>query len=582
MRLASLIFLFLSAYAGAQQSGVSQSPYAAQQRSNPLNNFVLRLGLPVFTHGPGFDIGDVTPSFIRTGTNSFYQYGANQCSWGSAVSSLTQNTGTGGGTGKNSCTSPGVMDTIKSNLTLSFAPNSIVPISPAVNSDFCGDWVESFTKIGSTYYAFVHNEGPCNYTIMGQSNLSVSMWTSSTGAPASWSPMAVEGVSPGTIISSQEPPEATFLTGFGDGSMFPSPDGKWLYAYLAFYCDSSICDYHNAVARAPANAPGPGNWSFLYQGCFCAPALNNPYNATLKLPNADLFKWVGANVATMPGTPYTAISVDGKDHTFNIPTLENYNGLAVSIALDYVHFTTLHSPIINFDFQNFGGRPTPDDLYVYSTLLDGTSGSNVLSNPANMALWSLYVPPNNSLNSRYLVQYPVTMTRLTTAQRLSGIPQVAISLETYQNTSTGQIYSGHRRSTTVNPSAGISSDGATETGWAPAGFLGYILTACPYSVTINACDANGARIANRIEECWSGAAADDYQLHIDTGGTAGSCPSGWTHVRTVGWLFQNAQAFGTTAIYACSLTATGTHFSSVSQTCNGQTFIALLGYAASN
>jgi len=66
MRLASLIFLFLSAYAGAQQSGVSQSPYAAQQRSNPLNNFVLRLGLPVFTHGPGFDIGDVVPCFTNT------------------------------------------------------------------------------------------------------------------------------------------------------------------------------------------------------------------------------------------------------------------------------------------------------------------------------------------------------------------------------------------------------------------------------------------------------------------------------------------------------------------------------------
>ena len=194
----------------------------------------------------------------------------------------------------------------------------------------------------------------------------------------------------------------------------------------------------------------------------------------------------------------------------------------------------------------------------------------------------MYVPPNNSLNSRYMVEYPVTMTTLTPAQRLLGIPQAAISLETYQNTSTGNTYSGHNRTTTVNPSAGISSDGATEMGWAPSGFLGYIMTACPSSVTINACDANGAPIANRIEECWSGSSTDDYELQIDTNGSIGSCPSGGpTSARPAGYT-NTRKCSERPRFMPVQCTSAGTHFSSVSASCNGQTVIGLLGYATSH
>lgn len=583
MRLASLILLFLSGYAMAQ-SGVKQSPYASKNQNGPLNAIKMRLGLPVLTHGPGYDFGDVPQSFVNTGS-AIYSYNANQCGWGFTVTSLTQNTGVAGSTGANTCTSPGTGDTIQSNGILSFTPNTIAAIPPAQNTNICGSWPEASYKVGVTWFMLVHDEGPCNYAVFGQTNESMSMWTSSTGAPGSWSPMVVGGVSNGTIISSTEAPTSgpLALTGFGNGSMIPDENGQWMYAYVSFFSASNLSDYHNAVARAPMTALGPGNWMMEYQGCFCIPALNNTFNTVSQLPNADLFPlWINSAVATMPGSAYKVIVVDGFDHAFNIPTQETYNGIALSIALSYTGpFTTLHSPILNYDTQTFGGRPLPSDSYVYAIIKNNSDGSSVLSKNS-AALWTMWMPPNNSLNSRYVVEYPITISSLSKTDQNFRVPQIAISLETYQNTSSGNPYSGSARSTTVNPAAGISSDGAIETGWAAQSFLGYILTSCPGSATINACDANGAQIANRIEECWSGATLDDYQLQIDTNGTAGSCPSGWTHVRTAGWLYKHAQAFGTTAIYACSRTATGTHFSSISSTCNGQTFIALLGYAASN
>src|SRR4029077_779667 len=228
-------------------------------------------------------------------------------------------------------------------------------------------------KYGGTYYAFVHNEGPCHAGGPTQySNLSVSAWSSATGAPGSWSLMAVPGVSPGTIISSDEQPELSWLTGYGDGSVIPDDTGNWAYAYMAFYSDSSRSDYKNVIARAPMGQFGPGNWTFLYTGCWCKPALNNGFDVPSRLPQADLINWVGANNATMssPGqvTPYKVLAVDGKNHAYNYPTSETYEGIALSVSLDYLSFTTLHMPLVNYDSQNYNGRPTPDDLYVYSIL----------------------------------------------------------------------------------------------------------------------------------------------------------------------------------------------------------------------
>jgi hypothetical protein len=574
--------LLASSLAFARSDSATGSPYFATAQSSSIAAIKIRTGVPIITHGPGYDLADVMPSFIMAGPRTYYEYGGNQASWGTTTTSLSQYTGVGGGVGSNSVLSPGTGDTLKSSLTLSFPPNSIPAISPAQNTDSCGDWVTSFYKVGSTYYAWDHNEGPCNYAVGDQSNESSSIWTSSTGAPGSWSPMVSSGISNGTVVSSTEPPETHALTGFGDATMIPDNTGKYMYAYLSFYCDSSICDYHNAVARAPIRSLGPGNWTLLYKGCFCAPALNNPYNSTTKLPEADLIPWVGSSVATMHGTPFRVIATDGKGHAYwkGNPG-QNIAGVGFSVSQDYITFYTFPWPLLNYDFQHFNGRPTPDDLYLYDILRNDLDGSSSLA-ANHFDHWVIWVPPNNSLNSRYVVRYPAKMAVMTVAQQHTGIPQVGVTLETYLNTSKGNVYSGRLRSTTVSPFAGITADGATETGWAAQTFLGYMMTFCPESMSdLSACDAVGAKVANRIEECWS-SSTDDYQLHIDTNGIAGNCPSGWEHVRTAGWLYKAAQVFGTNPIEACENASSGYHYASIDVTCGGQTPVSFLGWAPNN
>jgi hypothetical protein len=239
--------------------------------------------------------------------------------------------------------------------------------------------------------------------------------------------------------------------------------------------------------------------------------------------------------------------------------------------------TVMPFPLINYDVQNFNGRPTLDDLYLYAIFRNDVDGSSVL-NDRHFAYWVIYVPPNNSLTSRYVLQYPASMSLMSTDQQVSGIPQMAITLETYRNASARNQYSGRLRTTTVSPIPGVMTDGATEADWTPQSSLGYIMTKCPNSVDLNQCDAKGALVGTRIEECWQ-SSTDDYQLRIDTNGVSGSCPNGWTHLRTAGWLYKFPQSFATKPIYACYNQKEEYHFSSNDAACNSQSVEGLLGYA---
>ena len=601
------------AHAQEQQDGLPSSPYLAAQQANPLNSLKIRLGAPVLPFGPSAVIGDTMPNFIYTGS-TYYVFGANQAPWETtATSPTTGYSGTGAGSsgpsvgttavtvgyganvsgtttqviGHNYNIGPPVgTATFPSSWSQPLPDQQLAALSPGTATDQCGAWPTSSYQISGTWYLFVHNEGPCDYVDplgsgqIGYTNESSSLWSSSTGAPGTWT--AVTGAnSPGTIISSLEPLAPGWLTGVGDATMIPGTDG-YMYAYSTFYCPYAVCDYQNAVARAPMTNLAPGQWKFLYGGCWCAPALNNPWDTTSNLPHADLIPFVGSSVVTMPNMPYKVLAVDGKNHAYwRFSDGSNIGGIALSISLNYSTFYTFPAPLVNYDFQNFTGRPSADDLYLYSTFRDDVTGGSVLS-ATHAALWSIYVPPNNSLSSRYYEEWPATISQMTMPQRLSGMPQIGVTLETWQNTSTGHAWSGHYRTTTVNPYAGIISDGATETGWATSSSLGYVMTNCPASSSsVQSCDTNGAVVANRIEECWSGASADDYQLHIDTNGTTGSCPSTWAHVRTVGWLYKAPQAFGTNPVYACEYSTTY-HYAATDPACNGNTVIGLLGYALSN
>jgi hypothetical protein len=432
---------------------------------------------------------------------------------------------------------------------------------------------------------------------LGYTNEGSGLWLSSTGAPGTWTALTGAG-SPGTILSSLEPIVLGWLTGFGDTTVFPSDDG-YVYAYGTFYCQYSICDYHNAVARAPATAIAPGNWRMRFQGAFSEPALNNKWNNATHLPNADLIPFVGSSIVTMPGTPYKAISVDGKNHAYwlRYPG-QNVAGMGFSISLDYFNFTTFAAPILNYDYQNFGGRSygsTPPqgscaaaglpancgDLYLYSTLRSDVDGSSVLA-PGHFALWSIYVPPNTSLDNRYYAEWDATMTQMSPSEQLTGEPQMGVALETWINASTGSDYSGTRRSTTVNPFASQLGDGVTEPGWSQQEFLGYLMTNCPYSNSdVGACDAVGKQVAVRIEECWF-PGSDDYGLKIDdnaTDGRVGNCAPGWQHSRTPGWLWKSQPPFPARPVYGCIDNGNGHHFAANDNGCHGQTNLGLLGWA---
>ena len=454
---------------------------------------------------------------------------------------------------------------------------------------------------------------------IGYTNMSGSIWASTLGAkdggPGTWTPLTGAG-SPGTFISSLEPIKKGWLTGIGDGTIIVGDDG-YLYDYSTYYSDGVYTDYTIVISRAPITNPAPGNWQTLYQGCFCAPSLNNPYNAAADAPYADLQYFTGSYAATMStqANPslFKVLIPDGKNHDYwrkNIPHGQNIAGIGLSISLDYKSFYTFPAPLVNYDFSNFNGRPSFDDLYVYAVFRDDVTGGSTLD-PSHFALWSIYVPPNNSLSSRYFVEWPVVAGTLSKSEQNEGIPQIAVALETWHNTSTGNPYSGRYRTTTVNPTAGVTpatvtttvsgvttttvnsnADGITEPGWFNNQLLGYVATNCPNSTAdIASCDANG--IANRIGECWSGeqhmtgsaadngtASNDDYMLVIDANGTSGSCSSGWKHARTIGWLYKNQPPFGGNEIFSCYNSTAQYHFAVANDnTCGGLGGAVLLGWA---
>jgi len=589
------------------------SQYVTATKTNPLSSIKIRLAPPALTFGPSTVNMDTEPTFIcpTPGSSPCYVLNANQAPWEIAATSTTtgyggsddgsqtfgtstQTTGYGSVSGgltsqimaHNFNASPLGTTTLTSNWSQPLPDNTITATSPGISTNQCGSWPTSTYKVGSTWYMLVHNEGPCDYSDplgngqIGYTNESMSLWQSTTAAPGSWTAVTGSG-SPGTIISSTITPIPGWVTGIGDSTMIPGSDG-YMYVYVTFYCELDSCSYKNGIARAPMSNMAPGNWMFLYGGCFCAPALNNYFDSVAQIPHADKIPYVGSSAATMLGTPYKVLISDGRNHAYwrHYPG-SNIGGIGLSISLDYKTFYTFPAPLVNYDFLNFGGRPSPDDLYLYNILRNDYDGSSTLAE-GHWNLWGVYVPPNNSLGSRYLIVWPATMTQLSITQIEQGVPQMGVTLETWHNTSTGNSYSGKFRTTTVNPYAGVTSDGAVEPGWSQNSFLGYVMTNCPGSTyNVQICDSNGANIAVRIEECWN-TGNDNYALQIDTNGTSGSCPSGWEHLRTIGWLYKSPQTFGTNPVYSCYNSSANYYFSSNDPACNGQTVQSLLGYALAN
>lgn len=700
------IFALLAFFAAqpiwAQTDRLPASPTEKEYSNDALKNTIFRLSAPQVVRGPGQDFIDQPVTFVKNG-QIFYIYGSNQAGWAAKSSSMTSGySGSGGHAPCNGTYYTGSVthDKFCSSLALAFNPDDHrITAVTGHNTDQCGSWPNTAYKnpYDGLWYMLIHNEGPCDYSD-GSTDESHSMWTSPTGVPGTWTPMAVAGLSSGTILSSDQNLVHKWIVGVGDCTMIPDDSDKpaYMYAVCGLYSPSSHSDYMQLIARAPIKSMGPGNWFFYHNGCYCAPALNMHYDTATESPAATMFHWVGSYAATEPGTPFAMMTM-AYGHIIqpiNDPASngESITGLNLSVSSSFEHpkFETLLPPLLNFDRQDFSGRPLPYDGYFYQILRNDRDGSSILD-PSHFNLWYMWSPPNNGLDARYLVTHNITTRTINPEKIKRGYPQVAIQLTTWANSasvgsilppvldhlktsatggsltantyfykvtalgaagqtqgsnelsittsgrtsantvtwtavpgavsyrvyrgtgsgsqntyyevqhgySTGFIdtgetalnggpppsnsasspYFGHLRTTTVNPLAGIITDGTAEVGWASLRVLGYILTACPNSKLVNKCDEIGSQSANVIEECWSGA-SDDYQLHINTKGTiTGSCPSGWTHVRTSGWLYRRPQWFPTVSIYSCLNSHGNYHFSSSDKNCEGQISLSLLGYA---
>lgn len=586
-----------------QGVGIPNSPANKAFIDNPLNTTVFRLAPPIIARGPANDFCDEPITFVPNVSGpGFTVFCSNQAGWYTTTTSSDTTQGYSGSnirnpantaacSPQNAVTVPGTSAVFCSPFTLLVTPGIITPIAPLNSSDVCGDWVMAsyLNPYDNRYYLLVHNEGPCNYGgSTPDTKESSSVWKETAIGARTFANITTSA-SNGTVESTDNPLTPSWIVGAGDCTW--EPDSKtapvWMYMVCGHYSSSAVSDYKTVMFRAPIRNLGPGNWTGLYNGCYCQPALLWPFNLTSQRPQLDLLPWVGSGLAGEPGTPFALMTLAWGHvvQPVNDPVSngESISGFTLSVAANPANPKWLTSlwPILNYDIQQFTPRPTNTDGYFYEVFRNDIDGSSVL-NPNHFNLWTMWTPPNGDLYNRYEVAMPITVSHVTLGQAKAGYPLVGITLETWINSG----LSNRLRTTTVNPFAS-STNGATETGWAKSASLGYMITRCPAGALVNKCDSNGALVGNQIEECWNGASgspANDYQLHIDTAGTTHSCPSGYTGIaRTSGWLYKAPQTtFATKPVESCANTSTGYHYASNDVTCGGQTVVGLLGYALAN
>ena len=591
--------------AAAAANGVSPGlPTAPVYKSSSLTAQVghlrVRVGLPNVFMG-GYAGLDAPMVGIKDNSGNLYAISGQQAAWETNVPNWATYQGFYGATGTNTVTitQPGPYNPItptsncsnvfKSNWTGIIGASYVSTAPGGYANDQCGNWPVSSLKVGLTYYLFVHEEGPADYSAaISTTDKSLAVF-SSTSPMGPWSPIS-NASSYGTIISSAEIPASNQLLGIGDCTTIPDQTTTYVYAYCMYYSTSIKSNYMTVVGRAPVNNIAPGGWKCLYKGSWSAPCLNNPYNAITGLPQLDLQLPVGNRCATRPSL--FAVMCMADDHAiYQSPTgQQSINGLAMAVANKYTGpFQWLPQPLIQYDTQDYRApstdNPRKTDLMLYSVLRDNSDGSSVLSNSTSN-LDYVWIPPNNGFICRYQIVQPVTFTYQHQTSAASGVPPVGIQLERWFNSGgDANGFPARYRTSIYNPfapmtQANSSACDATETHWSASDNLGYLLTACPGSANTNQCDANGLRFANSIEGCFK-AATDDYMLQVNTNTsnpTAHSCPSGYQDVlRTEGYTLKSAGA-NTKPLYSCQTTASGYHWASNDSTCFGQTVVGFLGY----
>lgn len=401
-------------------------------------------------------------------------------------------------------------------------PETVV-LSPGLGSpDACGRWINDTQKVGSTIRGFVHNEhhqdGSCGSPYNHHKSMS---YYTSANEGLSWTNGGI------FLDFFNSPPTPTIQTGDGDGTVVDGGDG-YLYAYTRRH---GPLVWHTFVARALASNPIPGNWFKWFSGSWSQPGVGG--NASSLGPHGmAASRWLLNNNIMLLGMEDATV----------------FGGMRMSFSSNKTSFTSVNEPLLRVDGYEWV-RPASTELIGYPSTID-YDGDDLWN--GGFLLSHLYIQPTEDFDKRYLVFRDVTVTLMGSTQS----PQVGVALARWYNAAQ------HDRWSTTAPVPGNYVPYAFE------GTFGYLMTK-PHST----------KPTTKLEDCvsnWPG--HPDHLLTND-----GMCaPSGYTRLRTAGWVFQNSEP-NTVPVYRCYSPTLHSHFASNQSNCEGLGNMEwLLGYALAN
>jgi len=405
----------------------------------------------------------------------------------------------------------------------------VLPHGSSGSFDECGRWLNDNYTSGSTLFGFYHAEHTCPYPA---THKSMALATSGDQGH-SWSVV-------GQILDRPDS-SSTKESGMGDCTAIYDSSFHYLYCLRG-------SDHQTLVARAPLGSPQPGNWVKWFNGSWSGSPLSL---------NDSGIGFIGSSISMWTDFPYEVL-LQVEDGSFH--------GVKMSLASDFINFSTVPEPIWYQDANVFG--TSPNELVAYPSAIDSTDGNRRWSTATGFMMYFTWLPPNGSLNGgRYIGVRDVTVSM--NGSPLS--PQVGVELSRWLKSSTNERWSAtgpvcSSPSSSANCSSG---DNFTSGGWAYQGGFGYLMT--------KQLDPSWIKIVDcQSDTPWPG--------HWDHLLTSGACDNSYHLFRTAGWAYPNGtQPANTVPVYRCFDNTLQSHFASNQANCEGLgTMESQLGYALAN
>jgi hypothetical protein len=403
--------------------------------------------------------------------------------------------------------------------------------------DQCGEWMNDTALSGTTAYGFVHAETACNYSNHGQTHKSMGLAVSSNSGQSFTIQPAQIIAEPNDVNDRCPTTQSACGTETGEGDCTSVSDGPYYY----LYCAKPVPNHprQTFVARALVSNPYPGNWDKYQNSAWTQPGVGGTFTEITSSLGSTTVHNIGqsssvwnSNVMIL-GTESFAV-VGGLVMSFSAMPA-TYSGTP--------KFTTLAEPLLHMDAYAYG-RPSPFELIAYPSALSNTTGSHDLSN--HFLLFYTYTEPDyfSAPQDRYLVTRDVYFTLETSAQS----PQVGVALSRWYGVPTYGPYNGASAywSTTAEVPGAYST-------FAYQGDFGYLMTKALAGTT-------------KLVEC----AASWPNTHLDHLVTAMSCDSGYSTLRTLGWVYSSSVA-NTKPVYRCYDSVIASHFVSNDPGCETKT-----------